>query len=795
MRRAAVPVASGDLGATSLPPWVLVRSVLAVVLVGFFVVGLSDLLTGQGSAVEVVLTVLALVALMAIQILYFARPVARLNVGTSRALLGVQAVLTFGMPLLYGDQWAALPGLLAGSALLVLSAGWRWVVFGLVMVLNLPHYSVGVSAATSADASVGPVIVVYTSIGAAITGLVVFGLCRLAGLVVDLRDSQHELVQAAAEQERLNLSVDLDQTIGRRLAEIVVRGEVTRKRPGRPPEQVLDDLGRILQAARHALTDARAVASRYRTLSLAQELCSAEQVLDLAGIRVRVTADPLPLAAEVETALAIAVREGVTELMRGRDVRECVVTLHERGDTVRLEIDTVDVDTGAGAPMGDGAPDPHPAPSSLQGSRARVTRLGGHMDVRFPPGASFRMAVEVPVVPVEGGDRPAVSGTARLVAAMRDGGAAEASFTEAIAVTVLLGFLTVAAIRAFPAVPDPLALVATLIGLALITLVQIAILRSIRPAHSPARRIAWAVQAALLMLPLGFGASTWVSLPGVVAGGAFLTWRPRSAWPLSLLVVVGTGLIQNRLGISAFELVFVTVSTVNSAVTTWAMVKLTWLVRSVHAGRHELAGYAVLIERLRVVRDVHDLLGLNLSAIALKGELAHRLVGRDDAAVEAELREIVQIARTAIDDLAVVTQGGPLASLRNDLEAIRSILRTAEVEVTERVEDLDLRAEQVEVCVAVLREGVTNMLRHSKVENCEIVLCRNPDASVLVELTSDGAGAPPSSGDVAPPPPAVGGAGLRNLRERVNSIGGTLDVTHRGDIYRLTVRLPGPDPG
>jgi two-component system sensor histidine kinase DesK len=212
-------------------------------------------------------------------------------------------------------------------------------------------------------------------------------------------------------------------------------------------------------------------------------------------------------------------------------------------------------------------------------------------------------------------------------------------------------------------------------------------------------------------------------------------------------------------------------------------------VNAVHARRSELAAYAVLSERLRVVRDVHDLLGLNLSAITLKAELAHRLIGRDDAAAEAELQEIVQIARSATDELAAVTRGGPLASLYNELEAVRSVLRTARIEVVEQVKALDLEPAQVEVCVAVLREGVTNMLRHSKVEHCEIVLCEDGDSGVLVQLTSDGAPAAPH-GDPLEPAPVIGGAGLRNLRTRVCAIGGRLDAGRENNVFRLTARLP-----
>jgi two-component system sensor histidine kinase DesK len=243
------------------------------------------------------------------------------------------------------------------------------------------------------------------------------------------------------------------------------------------------------------------------------------------------------------------------------------------------------------------------------------------------------------------------------------------------------------------------------------------------------------------------------------------------------------------MGTPPVELLFLGVGTINSAAATWALAQLAWLVHAIRARRSELADYAVLTERLRVVQDIHDLLGLSLSAIMLKAELAHRLLGRDDTAAGAELQEIVQIARTATNELAAVTRGGPLASLHIELEAIRSVLRTAQIEMVEQVEAPDLGPAQVEACVAVLREGVTNMLRHSKVEHGEVVLRQDGDGGVLVQLSNDGASAEPQT-DQPTSALVVGGAGLRNLRARVCALGGRLDAGRENDVFRLTARLP-----
>src|SRR5205823_5301028 len=111
---------------------------------------------------------------------------------------------------------------------------------------------------------------------------------------------------------------------------------------------------------------------------------------------------------------------------------------------------------------------------------------------------------------------------------------------------------------------------------------------------------------------------------------------------------------------------------------------LTWMVRSVtelRAARTRLAQAAVAEERLRFARDLHDLLGLSLSAITLKSELARRLVTVDPDKARDELTEILAISRLALADVRLVASGYRELSLQEESRSAESLLAAADVDV------------------------------------------------------------------------------------------------------------------
>src|SRR5208282_4850618 len=113
----------------------------------------------------------------------------------------------------------------------------------------------------------------------------------------------------------------------------------------------------------------------------------------------------------------------------------------------------------------------------------------------------------------------------------------------------------------------------------------------------------------------------------------------------------------------------------------YGLSRLAGLTVRLEALRGELARAAVLEERVRVARDIHDLLGLGLSAVALKTDLIARLIGRDDARARAEIAEVRRICAAAIADMRLVTGEGCRLSLAAELTQARELLLSGGVDL------------------------------------------------------------------------------------------------------------------
>ncbi|MGW1296892.1 sensor histidine kinase [Streptomyces sp. NPDC002533] len=207
------------------------------------------------------------------------------------------------------------------------------------------------------------------------------------------------------------------------------------------------------------------------------------------------------------------------------------------------------------------------------------------------------------------------------------------------------------------------------------------------------------------------------------------------------------------------------------------------------------ARLAVAEERLRFGRDMHDVLGRNLSVIALKSELAVELAQRGNPAAVDQMVEVQRIARASQQEVRDVVRGYREADLPTELMGARGVLQAAGISVT--VEGADGPAgigAPVAVQAAlgwVVRETATNVLRHGDPRHCSIRLTRTRDAVVL-EVENDGAGATDPLGG-ADGRDDGGGSGLAGLRERLGALGGTLTAGPVGDdldLFRVTATVP-----
>ena len=198
------------------------------------------------------------------------------------------------------------------------------------------------------------------------------------------------------------------------------------------------------------------------------------------------------------------------------------------------------------------------------------------------------------------------------------------------------------------------------------------------------------------------------------------------------------------------------------------------------AARAELAEVAVSKERERFARDLHDLLGHSLSVIALKAELAKRLAPVDGERAAAEVADIETVARQALAEVREAVGGYRRPTLEVELEGARVALEAAGIEA--EVEPCATAlAEDVEAVLGwAVREGATNVIRHSAARHCRVRLHADARHAGL-EVVDDGRGVGPDNG----------GSGLAGLRDRVAAVRGTgVAGPQTEGGYRLSVEIP-----
>jgi two-component system sensor histidine kinase DesK len=191
----------------------------------------------------------------------------------------------------------------------------------------------------------------------------------------------------------------------------------------------------------------------------------------------------------------------------------------------------------------------------------------------------------------------------------------------------------------------------------------------------------------------------------------------------------------------------------------------------------EIEQLAKLAERERIARDMHDLLGHTLSVVVLKSELAAKLVARDPARAEREMREVEAVSRQALGEVRRAIQGYRTRGLHAELQSVRKALDAAGIELHAELPALALPAAAEGVLALALREAVTNVARHSGAQHCWVGL-KSDERTVSLEVRDDGKGGA-----------AQEGSGLSGMRERARALGGDVvrDVTAG---TRLLVSLP-----
>jgi two-component system, NarL family, sensor histidine kinase DesK len=196
--------------------------------------------------------------------------------------------------------------------------------------------------------------------------------------------------------------------------------------------------------------------------------------------------------------------------------------------------------------------------------------------------------------------------------------------------------------------------------------------------------------------------------------------------------------------------------------------------------KEQNARLAVADERNRFARDLHDILGHSLTVITVKAELAGRLLDDDPERARAELDDIERLSRDALADVRRAVGGYRELSLAGELASARTALQAAGIraELPSSVDDVPTEAR--ELFAWTVREGVTNVIRHSGATRCTVAL-----AASGVRIEDDGPGPGPGAGSGI-----ATGHGLAGLRERAVAAGAVLVTTVLDPGFRLEVTLP-----
>jgi two-component system, NarL family, sensor histidine kinase DesK len=293
-----------------------------------------------------------------------------------------------------------------------------------------------------------------------------------------------------------------------------------------------------------------------------------------------------------------------------------------------------------------------------------------------------------------------------------------------------------------------------------------------------------AALGALTYLPLAVLSVAWPGMGGFL-GGSILVLRPARtsrSWALFAVVMASMFVAPLELGTGARDAIYLMIASLGSGLMVFAVYQLRLAFMHEHGASMQLSQLASVRERERFSRDLHDILGSSLSGITLKAELIRKLVDDNPAQAQDELAEVVDLARQAAADVRLIADGYWSVSLAREAASAASLLSAACI--TPRVEiDCGALGEGIDAVLAtVLREAVTNVLRHSTARHCAIE-ANQEDKMVTLTVVNDGVSrAVASSAD---------GHGLRNLAWRMHAVGGELSTgINRDGQFTLLAKVP-----
>ncbi|MFE1167476.1 sensor histidine kinase [Nocardiopsis sp. NPDC058789] len=644
-------------------------------------------------------------------------------------------------------------------------------------------------------------------------------------------EGQQARARLAVDGERLRFTNEIRELLRHRLDALRLGAGGAVRNVRSDPETAKREIGQVHELARATLRQVRSVVRGYRDIDLDAEVGSVRAVLEANGTFTTVSglAD-LRLPADTSALAAWVVREGGTNVLRHSRAQRCRITF-----TVvpgpghgELVVELANDRARESVPGGVGSD------SGLAGLAERIAGAGGTLTAARTDDGGFLLRAALPLAePVReatgaGGNGAGGNGADPLtpVAAGRVPVASvpEASGTDGAPSPVddpellsdmandrrvrfsrriimgLIGFNSVMIVGL--ALMDlrlssefGLPLWSSVVGGLLTVVVACLLIRLLRERVDGNRRPSprlWWISVGLLLLSAVFLNNPPVVLIMIGAWwgtGIFFTTRWPGAVvsallllsPLLLIPTFGPFFAPNGVNPFVYGLLWfvAVIVAVGLALSTFGTIWLWDISREAVAGQRASAQLAVTQERLRFARDMHDLLGHSLSALAVKAQLAGRLVDRAPDRAVSEMTEVQGLAVQALQQMRSAVSGDREADLEGEVAAVGAVLDSGGTRtVVTGLEGLELPPKVAGLAAWVVREGGTNVMRHSDAEECQISFRLTRDGTnvsrgLVVEVHNDSAKDETSGGG--------DGSGLAGLSERVALVGGTLSRARTRD--------------
>lgn len=290
--------------------------------------------------------------------------------------------------------WNALAIAVLGLAMIPVNSSWSYLIYAAVIIpyCTTPRGALAWLAALMAVFSALALLCDYPTVVllSAITMCVALSLFSLFSALsqrrsAELRLSHDEVRRLAATAERERIGRDLHDLLGHTLSLIAIKGELARRLFDRDPAQARHEVGEIERIAREALAEVRSAVTGIRAAGLAAELASAKLLLQSSGLELEERCEDLPLAPPVESALALCLREAVTNVQR--HARATRVEIRLRRDQVHAVLQIGDNGRGGATLRGNG----------LAGIEERLRAVRGSLLIESPPGRGTQLSLRVPL--------------------------------------------------------------------------------------------------------------------------------------------------------------------------------------------------------------------------------------------------------------------------------------------------------------------------------------------------------------------------------------------------------------